>query len=115
MRMEKAYRVKKNTEIEKIIRKKESVGDGFFVIYKAENLRTGHFRFAVSVSKKYGIAVERNRIKRQVREIVAVAPFQPRFDFLIVVKNNAKKLEFNEMQLVLNKLFARAKIIEVEQ
>jgi len=115
IRMEKAYRVKKNTEIEKIIRKKESVGDGFFVIYKSENVQTGHFRFAVSVSKKYGIAVERNQIKRRVREIVAAAHFQGRYDFLIVVKTVAKKLDFNEMQTDLNKLFARAKIIEVEK
>lgn len=113
--MEKAYRVKKNTEIEKIIQKKESVGDGFFVVYKAENRKTGHFRFAVSVSKKFGIAVERNLVKRRVREIVAATDFQDRYDFLIVVKPAANRLEFMDIKTDLHKLFARAKITEVEK
>ena len=114
-RMEKAFRVKKNTEIEKIIQKKDSVGDGFFVVYKYENLKTGHFRFAVSVSKKFGIAVERNLVKRRVREIVSAEDFQARFDFLVIVKPAANRLDFQEIKTALNKLFAKAKIIEVTQ
>jgi ribonuclease P protein component len=111
--MKKAYRVKKNTEIEKIIKKKDSVGDGFFVVYKAENLTTGHFRFAVSVSKKYGIAVERNLIKRRVREVVTANRFLNKYDFIIIIKVASKKLNFQEISTDLNKLFAKAKITEV--
>jgi len=111
--MEKAYRVKKNTEIEKIIQKRDSVGDGFFVIYKGQNLASGHFRFAVSVSKKYGIAVERNLMKRRVREIVGAAEFLNQYDFIIIAKPASKNLTFQEIKADLNKLFARAKINEV--
>jgi ribonuclease P protein component len=111
--MEKAYRVKKNTEIEKIIQKRDSVGDGFFVIYKVQNLSTGHFRFAVSVSKKYGIAVERNLMKRRVREVVGATEFLHQYDFIIIVKPASKNLSFQEIKADLNKLFARAKINEV--
>jgi len=111
--MEKAYRVKKNTEIEKIIQRKDSVGDGFFVIYKIENRATGHFRFAISVSKKYGIAVKRNLIKRRVREIVKENRFQDRYDFIIIIKQAANKMEFDAIKTDLQKLFARAKITEV--
>jgi ribonuclease P protein component len=113
--MEKAFRIKKNTEIEKIIHRKDSVGDGFFVIYKTENLKTGHFRFAISVSKKYGIAVERNLVKRRIREIVSAQTFQDRYDFLVVVKPAANRLGFSEIKNALNKLFAKAKITEVTQ
>jgi len=111
--MEKAYRVKKNTEIEKIIQKRDSVGDGFFVIYKAQNLSTGHFRFAVSVSKKYGIAVERNLMKRRVREVVGATDFLSQYDFIIIAKPVSKSMSFQEIEADLHKLFARAKINEV--
>ena len=111
--MEKAYRVKKNTEIEKIIQRRDSVGDGFFVIYKIENWATGHFRFAISVSKKYGIAVKRNLIKRRVREIVTQNHFLDRYDFIIIIKQAANKMEFDAIKTDLQKLFARAKITEV--
>lgn len=113
--MEKAYRVKKNAEIEKIIQKRDSVGDGFFVIYKIRNSSTGHFRFAVSVSKKYGIAVERNLMKRRVREIVSATKFIDSFDFIVIVKPASKKLSFQEISADLLKLFARAKLNEVEK
>jgi len=110
--MEKAFRVKKNAEIEKIIQRKDSVGDGFFVVYKIDNPKTGHFRFAISISKKYGIAVERNLMKRRVREVVTAGRFLDRYDFLIIVKSTAAKLTFAEISADLHKLFARAKIIE---
>ena len=110
--MKKEYRVKRNTEIVKIIQKRDSVGDVFFVIYKSGNLHTGHFRYAISVSKKYGIAVQRNLIKRRVREIVDATKFIESYDFLIVIKPAASKLSFAEISTDLHKLFARAKITE---
>jgi len=112
MRMKKDYRVKRNTEIVKIINKRDSVGDGFFVVYKANNLHTGHFRYAISVSKKFGIAVQRNLVKRRVREVVDATKFNDIVDFLIVIKPASNKLSFAEITTDLHKLFARAKIIE---
>ena len=69
--MKKEYRVKKGKEIEMIVKRRQSVGNKNFVLYKKENHENKHFRFAVSVSKKFGNAVKRNKIKRQVREVVS--------------------------------------------
>jgi len=110
--LEKAYRIKKNTEIEAIIKQKSSVGNNHFVVYQAENPQNDHFRFAISVSKKYGTAVERNKVKRRIREIVRLLKLSSRNDFLVVVKPAAIMLDFISIRDELTKLFARAKIIK---
>ncbi len=109
--MDKSYHVRKNEDIEKIIKRKETVGDSCFVVYKLLNPDVPHLRFAISVPKKYGNAVERNLIRRRIREIVAHAGLKDDFDYFIVVKPAAGALTFAELTADLHKLFARAKII----
>ena len=96
--MNKDYSVKKSSDIEKIIKKRKSVGNTHFVVYKSENHEETHFRFAVSVPKKFGNAVHRNKIKRQIREIMAKLDVIDKIDVFIVVKKNANELEFNEIK-----------------
>lgn len=110
--MEKAYRVKKSAEIERIMSRKASVGDGYFVVYKDENKESEHFRFAISVPKKYGTAVERNLMKRRIREIVRHAAILESSEFFIIVKPKAADLSFEEISTRLLQLFARAKILK---
>jgi len=110
--LKKAYRIKKNIEIETIIRQKNNVGNNYFVIYQSPSLSNLHFRFAVSVPKKYGNAVKRNLMKRRVREIVRQTEFISQCDFLVIVKTKAKELDFSYIKDNLIKLFARAKIIK---
>jgi len=109
--LDKSYHVRKNEDIEKIIKRKDTVGDAYFVVYKLDQPTIPHLRFAVSVPKKYGNAVQRNLIRRRIREIVAHAELKPNYDYFIVVKPNAAPLTFDEIRADLHKLFARAKII----
>ncbi len=111
--MNKTFHVKKSSEIEKIIHAKNSVGDQYFVVYRQENHDNLHMRFAISVPKKYGNAVQRNLMKRRIREVVSKISFLHHIDFFIVVKSSASRLSFQEINDDLYKLFARAKIIEV--
>ncbi len=109
--MKKEYRVKKGKEIEMIIKDKKSTGNRYFVVYKKENHGNTHFRFAVSVGKKYGNAVKRNKIKRQVREIVSKLDIMPQMDIFIVIKVTANKLNFNEIKSNLQMLIKKQKIL----
>lgn len=68
--MKKEYRIKKSKEIETILRKKRSSGNKHYIIYVTKNHETNHFRLAMSVSKKLGNAVVRNRLKRQMKNII---------------------------------------------
>ena len=113
--MKKEYRVKKSSEIESIIKLRKSVGNKHFVVYKRENHEQSHFRYAVSVSKKFGNAVKRNRIKRQVREIIASLDVVNHVDIFIVVKNEAQQLSFTEIRNSLEWLINKQKLIEVKE
>lgn len=65
-------------------------------------------RLGVTVSKKIGNAVTRNRVKRYVREIFRRA--QIRFilqpvDINVVARRGAKSMDFCSIQEELNKIF----------
>lgn len=91
--MKKQFRVKKSKEIDAIIKKRKSCGNKFFVIYYKEN-DLEHFRFAISIGKKYGNSVKRNLIKRRIRAIFREFTDLPNVDYVVVVKPNAENLSF---------------------
>ena len=109
--MKKEYRVKKSSEIEMIVKHRQSKANKHFVVYKKENHDNTHFRFAVSVSKKYGNAVERNKIKRQVREIVSKFDIIKIFDVFVVVRVTSKELSFREINDSITSLVKKLNIL----
>jgi ribonuclease P protein component len=109
--MKKEHRVKKGSDIEMIMKQRKSTGNRFFVVYKKENHENTHFKAAISVSKKYGNAVKRNKIKRQVREILSKLDVMPKFDIFIVIKNNANTLSFSEIKTSIETLIKKQNIM----
>ena len=67
--MRKLYIVKKSYEFDKIIKTGNCIKNKYFVIYyKDNNLK--YDRYGISVSKKLGNAVFRNKYKRKLRSII---------------------------------------------
>ena len=60
--MNKQYRLKKSFEIEKLFKKKISVGNAYFIMYYNQSSIT-NTRVAISVSKKIGNAVKIVKMK----------------------------------------------------
>lgn len=92
--MKKKYSLKRNEEIAKIIHNRKFYKNDVFILYfqKNEHKKT---RVCISVSKKIGIAVVRNKIKRQVREMITdTFEFDKEFDFVIIIRNKFLDNEF---------------------
>lgn len=115
--MKKQYRVKKNKEIESILKEKKSVYNPYFSIYIKKNLETSHLRYAMSVGKKLGNAVVRNKIKRQVTAIIDNLDLKlnTNTDVFIIVRPKVLELSFNEMSKQLEYLLKKHKLIKGEK
>ena len=105
--MKKKYSLKRNEEIAKIVQNKQAIRNGSFIVfYKKNNLEFS--RVCISVSKKLGIAVVRNKIKRQVREMVTdIFEFEKSFDYVIVVKGNYLSYDFQTNHNRLKELYGK--------
>jgi ribonuclease P protein component len=64
-------------------------------------------RLGITVTKKTGNAVKRNRIKRLIREFYRLnkARFPQGFDVAIIAKKNAVNLDFRSVEEELGALF----------
>jgi ribonuclease P protein component len=71
-------RLSRSAEFERVYRQGRSTGNRHLVLYTFANPSANGPRLGLSVSRKVGGAVERNRIKRLLRE--AFARFQPELD-----------------------------------
>ncbi len=87
-----------------------------FVIYTSTKIED-NCRVGISVSKKLGDAVDRNRIKRQVREMAKVlVNFETGDkDIIIIVRLPYLKNNYQENLLDLEKLLKKAIIQEYEK
>lgn len=63
----KSRHIRSSKEFARIYEGKQKAGDGHLLIFAAAN-ELDHSRFGLSVSKKHGSAVKRNRLKRLLRE-----------------------------------------------
>ncbi len=102
--MNKSFRLKKNEDFQQTISAKHRLGNSSFTIYLSHN-DLGHLRVGISTSKKLGIAVVRNRIRRQVRSMIQHRlVVDQSIDLVIIVKNGYLLQSFVDNEQLLLKL-----------
>lgn len=109
--MKKEYRIKKSKEIEDVLKNKRYAANPYFTIYIKENNENHHFRYAISVNKKIGKAVVRNRLKRQVRSIISQINIKDNIDVFIIVRSKVLNIDFKEMNKQILYLLRKQKTI----
>ncbi len=79
--------------------------NNYFVIYNEKN-NDNNLRFGIAVSKKYGHAVDRNKIKRQVRSIIDNNRnlFKNDFNYIIMVRKSCQETAYKVLENALIEL-----------
>lgn len=106
-------RIKKEKEIERVLKQGTKFYKGFLVLKTAENfLGNPRFGFIVSkkVSKKSNV---RNQIKRRLRELTRarLKKITRNADILLIAVPGLETKDFQEMGRTINSLFVLAKIL----
>jgi ribonuclease P protein component len=101
-RRPKRGRLSRSAEFERVYRQGRSVGNRFLVLYSFPRSSAGEAadgpRLGVSVSRKVGGAVERNRVKRLLREAFGAVVERVPADHDVVVVARPELRELSERE-----------------
>ena len=101
-RRPKRGRLSRSAEFERVYRQGRSVGNRFLVLYSFPRASAGEpadgTRLGVSVSRKLGGAVDRNKVKRLLREAFVTLSDQlpPDQDVVVVARPEVRELAERE-------------------
>ncbi len=102
-----SYRLRRRNDFDRVYRRGSARAGKAFVLYCKRGSGQA-VRIGFSVSKKFGKAVQRNRIKRQLRHAVLeeLESFRPGCDYVVVVRRAAAGLTYQQMREALAQLAA---------
>ncbi len=111
--MKSEYRLKKQFQYNYVFKHSQSVGDKLFVVLYCTS-RQQQTKVGFSVSNKYGHAVQRNRLRRQMKAVVSslmpqMADF---YNVVIIPRKHNEPYLFDDIMQSFSKLFAKAGLLK---
>lgn len=112
--MNKRQRIKKNREFQLVFKNGKSFANRQFVVYRYKKEGQIKFRIGLSVSKKVGNAVTRNRIKRYIRQVFLELKDEVHneYDYIIIARNPSASLNFHETKKSLQHVLRIARVLK---
>ena len=115
--MKKEYRVKSEKDFQDAFQNGTSYANRQLVLYVYPKIGQVHFRVGLSVGKKMGNAVQRNKIKRLLRH--AIHELSPaitnEYDYLIIARKDIVNRNFYEIKKSLVHVMKIASIIDIKK
>lgn len=114
MKLNKRQRIKSNKDFQTVFKKGKSVANRQFVIYILEKSEQEQFRIGLSVSKKLGNAVVRNRIKRYIRQVFHELQDDiiRQRDYVIIARKPVATMDYHETKKSLIHVLTVAKSLK---
>ena len=96
--MEFTKSLKKNYEFRRVYARGKSASTARIFLYCRKNGKRGN-RFGLTVSNKIGKAVQRNRIRRRLREIYRLneGKMDRGYDIILVARHRSRDAEFQQL------------------
>ena len=111
--MNKRYRLRNNADFQKVYKYGRSLANKYLVLkYKRADFSI--LRFGFSISKKYGNAVLRNRIRRQLKDILQkrILLVKSGYDIVFLVRQESRNATYTELVQAVDNLLKRARVTE---
>lgn len=105
--MKKIDIIKSSREYTDIINDNKSFRSKYYSVYYRKNNKEN--RYGISIPKKTGVAVVRNKTKRRIKNIIDnnKKDVQNGYDYVIIVKKGILDLTYQEMEQELLKLMKK--------
>ena len=106
--MDHTVSLKKNYEFKRLYNRGKSAASKFVVVYCLKNGKAEN-RLGITVSTKLGGAVQRNRIRRRLREIYRLneQAFRVGYSIVLVARHKSRYAGWSELEASVLSLFGK--------
>lgn len=111
--MEKKYRLRKNMEFKRVYNGGKSYWNRNLILYVRKN-DLNNSRIGITITKKIGNAVVRNRIRRRIKEIIRLklGNIKTGYDLILIPKKNVQDISYKDLESAMIHIMRISKILK---
>lgn len=110
--IQKEHRLKKNRQFNYIYRRGNAKHSKYISLIFIKT-KYKPFKIGFTVSKKIGKAVDRNKVKRRLKDIVRdyVPQLKEEYNYIVLARPGIADLEFSELKEIVKNIFIKADVL----